>query len=329
MAEQGAVGPVDVVASPEPGLRYHELHRGGRRSWWRSLLGVLMLVVVGLLLLPLLIQVAILVWLLASGAPDVMGEFERTLDLNNPTPLGLANLNLTLAGLIPITFLATWALHGLRPGWLTSVRPRMRWGFFLACLGLSLVALVATVVVSAMLPIQGETGSADVTGELNAFTDQTRNFLLVVLFLTPLQAAGEEYAFRGYLTQVFGGHFGVYAAVLVPALLFALAHGAQDPPIFFDRFAFGLVAGILVVRTGGLEAGIAMHVLNNWLAFGLALAFGDLGSSLNPSGGTWWSLPVTLTQSLVYLVLALVVAKAMGVSDRTDSTVLAARRGRV
>ena len=28
--------------------------------------------------------------------------------------------------------------------------------------------------------------------------------------------------------------------------------------------------------TGGLEAGIAMHVLNNWLAFGLALAFGDM-----------------------------------------------------
>ena len=31
------------------------------------------------------------------------------------------------------------------------------------------------------------------------FTRETRDFLLVVLFLTPLQAAGEEYAFRGYL----------------------------------------------------------------------------------------------------------------------------------
>ena len=25
-----------------------------------------------------------------------------------------------------------------------------------------------------------------------------------------------------------------------------------------------------------------MHVLNNWLAFGLALAFGDMGAALNP-----------------------------------------------
>ncbi|WP_447646819.1 CPBP family intramembrane glutamic endopeptidase [Nocardioides zeae] len=40
-------------------------------------------------------------------------------------------------------------------------------------------------------------------------------------------------------------------AVVVPALLFALAHGAQDPPVFFDRFAFGLAAGVLVILTGG------------------------------------------------------------------------------
>src|SRR3546814_5093613 len=118
-------------------------------------------------------------------------------------------------------------------------------------------------------------------------------FALVVLFLTPLQAAGEEYAFRGYLTQVFGGHFPTVVAILVPAVLFALAHGAQDPPIFVDRLAFGIVSGVLVVMTGGLEAGIAMHVLNNWLAFGLALAFGDLGEALTPTGGPGWSLPVT------------------------------------
>ena len=79
---------------------------------------------------------------------------------------------------------------------------------------------------------------------------------------------------------------------MVPAILFALAHGlGQSAPIFFDRFAFGLVAGTLVILTGGLEAGIAMHVLNNWLAFGLALAFGDMGSSLNPTGGTGGASP--------------------------------------
>ena len=82
--------------------------------------------------------------------------------------------------------------------------------------------------------------------------------------------------------------------------------------------------------TGGLEAGIAMHVLNNFLAFGLALAFSDMGSTLNPTGGTWWSIPVTLTQSLVYLALALRRGPPDGARHRaTDPAVLAASRGRV
>ena len=56
-----------------------------------------------------------------------------------------------------------------------------------------------------------------------------------------------------------------------------------------------------------------MHVLNNFLAFGLALAFGDLTTALNATGGSsWWTILSTLTQSLVYLALATWVARAMG-----------------
>ena len=112
-------------------------------------------------------------------------------------------------------------------------------------------------------------------------------------------------------------------------MLFALAHGAQSAPVFFDRFAFGLVAGVLVIGTGGLEAGIAMHVLNNWLAFGLALAFGDMGSTLNPTGGSWWTIPVTLTQSLVYLGRAMLLARRRGVGTATERVVLVAPTGSV
>ena len=68
-----------------------------------------------------------------------------------------------------------------------------------------------------------------------------------------------------------------------PSLLFALAHGAQDAPIFFDRLRLRRSSpACLVIVTGGLEAGIAMHVLNNWLAFGLALAFGDMSDGAQP-----------------------------------------------
>ena len=261
-------------------------------------------------------------YLAVTGTP--LDQIERQLSGEGEVmPSYLTVVNLGWATAIPAIWLVVWIVHRVRPRWLASVAPRIRWKWFFACLGLSLLALFATLVVAAFLPTQ----DADVSGELNDFTSRTRDFLLVVLLLTPLQAAGEEYAFRGYLTQTIGawfpaGRISLVAAVVVPSLLFALAHGAQDPPIFVDRLAFGLVAGTLVVLTGGLEAGIAMHVLNNFLAFGVALAFGDMTSALNPTGGTWWSLPVTLTQSLSYLALVLWVARAMRLRTTSGQAVL-------
>lgn len=299
------------------GLPYHLVQRGGRSGVWRPIVGVVALVAAFVLIVPLLLQVPFAIGLALTGR-DVVDGLDELLDFDDPTPLGLAYLNISLACAIPVAWLLTRALHGLRPGWLASIAPRIRWRWMLVCFGLAFVALFATVVVSAMVPASAE--DVQMSGELNEFTSTTRDFLLVVLLLTPLQAAGEEYAFRGYLTQAFGNVFGKpWAAVLLPALLFALAHGSQSAPIFFDRFAFGVVAGLAVVLTGGLEAGIAMHVLNNWLAFGFALAFSDMASTLNPTGGSWWTIPVTLTQSLVYLGLVVWVARRMGVRTVTET----------
>lgn len=311
----------------DPELSYHQIHRGGLPGWWRPVVGILTLIVTLLVVAQIVLVMAFIVVFAIQGV-GVQDSVERLVDTKHVTPSGLAYLNLSLAAAIPVTWLITRVLHGLKPRWLASVLPRIRWRWFLACFVIAVVALMATLLVSALLPTQGE--GTEMSGKLNDFTTTTRDFVLVVVLLTPLQAAGEEYAFRGYLTQAFGGLFhNVWAAVLIPAVLFALAHGAQDAPIFVDRFAFGVVAGVLVVLTGGLEAGIAMHVLNNWLAFGLALAYGDMSSALNPSGGSWWSLPVTLTQSLVYLGLALLVARRMGLRTAANRGVLEASRRRV
>jgi membrane protease YdiL (CAAX protease family) len=183
------------------------------------------------------------------------------------------------------------------------------------CLAIAVVALLAQVAVGTVLP----RGTADdLSGTVNHLTASTALSAVVVLVTTPLQAAGEEYLFRGYLLQAFGSFFGNrWVAIVATATLFALAHGAQNPPLFFDRFAFGLIAGWLVTRTGGLEAGIALHVLNNFLAFGLALAFGDLSSTLTVSSVSWWNIVLTVTQSGVYTILVVLAARRMGLSTRT------------
>ena len=316
------------MSAPAPGypLGYHQLFRAGRPGVWRPIVGTLTLVVTVFVVVPVALLVPFVAWYVASGSP-LEESMSALTDFGDPTPAGLAYLNLSLASAIPVTWFLVRVLHGLKPRWLASVRPRIRWAYFGVCLALSLVALFATLVVGAVLPAEA---GADVTAELNELTPTIRDFALVVLLLTPLQAAGEEYFFRGYLTQAFGGIFGRLGdtlarvlAVVGPAVLFALAHGlGQSPAIFFDRLAFGLVAGVLVLLTGGLEAAIAMHVLNNFVAFGLALAFSDMATALNPTGGSWWSIPVTLTQSLVYLGLAVVVARAMSLREKRGSHLL-------
>ena len=75
--------------------------------------------------------------------------------------------------------------------------------------------------------------------------------------------------------------------------------------MFFDRFAFGVVAGILVIATGGLEAGIAYHVLNNLLAFAMGLFFGDMSEALNPTGGSWTDVLVSLVKSVIFVGLSI------------------------
>jgi membrane protease YdiL (CAAX protease family) len=321
--------------APPDGLEFHQLLRGGRPGWWWvGIPGVIGLLVAWILAQAVLI-VPFLVGLMISGR-SLDSSLDYLADLEHPTPIGLAYLNLGLASAIPLAFLTIWALHRLRPGWLTSVVARMRWGYFAACFGLAFLSLIATVVVGLLLPSEG---SEQVTGDVAPFDDRALQFLLVVVLLTPFQAAGEEYLFRGYLTQAVGSLvppgprlrlLGRTLAVVIPAVLFALAHGiGQSPPVFFDRLAFGLVAGVLVIATGGLEAGIAMHVLNNFVAFGFAIVFGEMDTVLNPGGASWWLLPTTLTQSLVYLGLALLVARAMRLRRTADPTVLAASRPRV
>ncbi|HEY4315531.1 MAG TPA: CPBP family intramembrane glutamic endopeptidase, partial [Actinomycetes bacterium] len=116
--------------------------------------------------------------------------------------------------------------------------------------------------------------------------------LAVILVTTPLQSAGEEVGFRGYLNQAVSSWFarpavGIAAGGAVSAVCFALAHGLQDVPLFADRLSFGAVAAWLVWRTGGLEASVALHAANNLISLVLAAVTGALSDTLSASTLGW------------------------------------------
>ena len=300
-------------ARPQP---YHLMLRTWSYAWWKPVLGVVLGVLWFLLGAALVYAVTAAVWSTFEPGPWVH-DFTSSFDVKgNVSPKVLLGTNLALASLIPATWFLMRYVHRMRPRWLASVMPRMRWAFLFACLGLSVVALFTQILVGALVPSSAAGG--DSFGALNTFTTTTVISAVVVLLTTPLQAAGEEYLFRGYLLMAVGSLFSnKWVAIVVTAVIFALAHGSQNVPLFFDRLAFGLIAAWLVTYTGGIEAGIALHVLNNFLAFGLALGYGDLTSTLNVTESWWWQIPVTVAQSVVYTGLVVLVARRMGLRSTT------------
>ncbi|HET7358411.1 MAG TPA: CPBP family intramembrane glutamic endopeptidase [Nocardioidaceae bacterium] len=297
---------------PEP-RSYHEMLRTWNYAWWRPVLGLVLVAFGMIIVAPLVLMPVLAAGVAVEGGP-FLPRFEKAATLQTVDPAALLYLNLVLGSMILVTWLAMRLLHRMRPRWLASVKPRLRWKFLFACLGLAVVALIAQVLVGAVMPGNDE----GISGHLNHLTGTTVSLAAIVLFTTPLQAAGEEYVFRGYLLQAFGALFrSEWVAITISAVLFAFAHGGQNFPLFFDRFFFGFIAAWLVTRTGGLEAGIAMHVLNNFLAFGLALSFGNITDTLNVSQVGWSNIALTLTQSGVYALLVLWLAKKMNLRTRT------------
>jgi membrane protease YdiL (CAAX protease family) len=262
--------------------------------------------------------VAALLGLVASGSdPGVLPDLV-TAELTDPWVLLFVNVSLIVA--IPCVWMLWAVLHGMGIGWSSSVLGRLRWRLFLPYTGLALAVLGAgiglSVVLGLLLGDEGVTGPVPGVGWL----------LVVVLLTTPLQSAAEEYVFRGYLSQTVAGWIGrpqagALVAAVTTAALFSALHAPPDVPTFLDRFAFGLAASAVVWLTGGLEAAIVLHAVNNVLVFVLAGLLGDgVATTEVPLGLGLVSLVVSFLTMAAYVA---VVARMRGrLAPETSSAAL-------
>ena len=170
--------------------------------------------------------------------------------------------------LIPASGLSIWIVHGIRPGFLSSVAGRIRWRWLLRCVAVILPLWAIYVGLAAV-----------VTPFTSPRPDHWVALLLLVLLMTPLQAAGEEYFFRGWIMQNVGAWFarpmvGLVVSIAVSAVVFSTLHLSPDPWVLSSIACLAVASGIAAWRTGGLEAGIAMHAVNNMLALSILVIFG-------------------------------------------------------
>lgn len=277
----------DRVRSPRPlpadattgGLAFHRLVFARRRSgWWTPL-------VVGVLAIALytaMLAIGVVVAVVASLAnPDIAAMLlasGATVSFDLTEPWLMAALLLTIVLMLPAYLLASLIVNGRRVGLISSVAGRLRWRWMLLCAGAAIVVAMVVTALSMLLPAEwaGEAG----TVVLPEDNPQLWASLLVILLVVPLQAAAEEYAFRGYLMQAIGRWLRHPAfAILLPVPLFVLGH-LYDPLGQTSVAVFAIAAGWMTWRTGGLEAAIALHVVNNLTAFLTSLAgFSDVNAS--------------------------------------------------
>ncbi len=303
----------------DDGLRFPHLLSTPRHRWWKPLVGILFALFV-LVVLGVVLTAALVLGVALSGSP--VDSFTEEA-LNPATPLGLLGTNLSLAMLTPAALLTMLVVHRQRPGLVSSVMGRLRRGFLAR---LFLVALVVSAASYGLTHWLTTLLSPSAPSSDQAFQLRTLLALAAVIVLTtPLQAAGEEYAFRGYLSQAITSWHGrssagAVAAALITAFMFALAHGTQDAWLFADRFAFGLIASWLAWRTGGLEAPIALHAANNLVALGTATFTGELEAAFATTTLGWPYAVADVTMIGLFAVLAASLAthsQVAVVSERT------------
>ncbi|MGC3992885.1 MAG: CPBP family intramembrane metalloprotease [Propionicimonas sp.] len=293
-----APGPWQAGPPPKPSAlptvprEYHEFYRTPRFRWWKPL-AALALFAASALIATTLFSMLILIDV-ANGRIDLNDMASGNI---TTTPMLFLANNLGIAVWVPLALLSGWAVFGQRPKWLSSIAGGFRWRLF------GRFALIAFLVLGISTGIQVALSGG--VGDL-AWNPDSLFLILTILLTTPFQCAGEEYSLRGLGARCIGSWFswrraGLAVATAVTSVVFMLLHGAGDPWLNAFYLLFAVTSSVLVWRTGGLEASIALHVCNNMISEAF-MPFTDISGLFNREAGT--AGPETLWQMAAVLLVA-------------------------
>lgn len=284
-------GPFEAPAPEQRSEPFENHYRTTHNRWWMGLVGIIAIVIVYFVVAIVggIIAVAIDIATGATSQEDAMaGKINNT-----PLLLLTVNLSLIVGGLVAL--LTHRILHKQPWSRMFSVLPRMRWkwwGLSLACTVPLFVLYIGAGVLFAKSAFLGS-GDSSFTFDGTALA-----YLLIVVLTTPFQAAAEEVMFRSYIPRVFASWIpraGGIIGVVVATILFTVAHGASDPWLWAYYAVFGLALAALTHFSGGIEAPIVIHAVNNVTMFIIALFSGSMSSAFDRgvgSGGAFMMFPM-------------------------------------
>lgn len=278
-----------------PGVPYHRVLARDKRGIWRGiaaltlLMGGLLVFAFGFVFLGVAIDMALGRDSILTGGTDF-------------TPATHATSMLGLAALLPWSMLIQRWLYGVKGASLHSILSRFRPAVF----GRSLLVILP------IWTIYLTTFSVFTPYPTTSWTTTDLVLMLgLVVLVTPLQSAGEEYGFRGLAFRVAaswgrGPRTALVIGVVVSSLLFMVAHFAFDPWLNLYYFTFGATLALITWRTGGLELAVVIHAVNNTIAFLFSLVtHTDFTEGMDRSTGA--GSPIMLVPCVLLAVITAVV----------------------
>ncbi|MFY9678810.1 type II CAAX prenyl endopeptidase Rce1 family protein [Glutamicibacter protophormiae] len=300
----GLPAPAEEVDEPR-----YEFHRLLRREenyrWWRplALLGTAAGFFAVLSIIVALISLVMMMFNPVFWSDDA-AALEQLTVMDMADPMMFSILMVSLIVMIPSVWFA-YLLLGAKPVCLlVSVAGKIRWGWMGTAFAVSGIVYAAYFALTFILDALDAGGGAQVPA--SSIPDSPLFYALLVILLTPLQCAAEELVFRGAFMQVIGSWLKhPLFAILLPVPLFTAGH-LYDIYGLLDVAIFAIAAGYLTWRTGGLEAAIAIHVVNNTSLFLL----GSVGLvDLNAKGSDPVSLLISGAMTAILTVLLVKVAQ--------------------
>jgi membrane protease YdiL (CAAX protease family) len=155
----------------------------------------------------------------------------------------------------------------------TRFWPTVGW----AALGLASFYIIAGLYTAIVQPDTEQTVAQDLGADQGTFGLIAAGFM--VICVAPV---AEEFFFRGFFYRALRSKYSVFGAALIDGLLFGFIHwdfsSADGLLIIPPLAALGIICCLVYERSGSLYPVIALHALNNAIAYGVTVE--DAGVSL-------------------------------------------------
>jgi membrane protease YdiL (CAAX protease family) len=143
----------------------------------------------------------------------------------------------------------------------TRIRPALGWMLLAYAVYIGLGALWAAIV---------DTDKVDKLPDSLGADESTAALVAVCVLVTTIAPIAEEVFFRGYFYGALRNWRGPWLAALLTGLVFGAIHAGSAAAVFLVPLAIlGFMLCVVREQTGSLLPCIALHALNNALAFGI------------------------------------------------------------